>query len=120
MRRSKIMQQAKETIDSQEATPLSIKRSAWILFQHQLSRTNPATGKLFDVAANLEAARDVVGGAERKNRERNRATGEDAAGPRDGAIATRDHYAFSVADRRRQLRLIVNGTNHRVAGTLDR
>ena len=53
MRRSKIMQQAKETIDAQEAVPLSIKRSAWILFQHQLSRINPATGKPFTARRSL-------------------------------------------------------------------
>ena len=37
----------------------------------------------------------------------------------DGAIATRHHHAFSVVDVRREIRLIVDGTNHRVPGALD-
>jgi DNA-binding NarL/FixJ family response regulator len=42
-----MQEQAQETIRNQEDIPLSIKRSAWILFQHELRQTNPATGKQF-------------------------------------------------------------------------
>jgi Response regulator containing a CheY-like receiver domain and an HTH DNA-binding domain len=41
------MQEAKQTIYSQEDMPLSVKRSAWALFQHELGRINPATQKPF-------------------------------------------------------------------------
>jgi len=40
-----MMQDAKQTIYTQEDMSLSIKRSAWALFQHELSSTNPATSK---------------------------------------------------------------------------
>lgn len=46
MRPSKILKEAKATIYEQEM-PLSIKRSAWELFQHELQNTNPATSKIF-------------------------------------------------------------------------
>lgn len=39
------MQEAKQTIFNQEDMPLSVKRSAWTLFQHQLGQINPATAK---------------------------------------------------------------------------
>ncbi len=46
MKTSKTIEEAKRIIDQQEM-PLSIKRSAWMLFQHQLDRINPATKKPF-------------------------------------------------------------------------
>jgi DNA-binding NarL/FixJ family response regulator len=48
MRSTKILQEAKATIFAQEM-PLSIKRSAWALFQHELQRTDPVTSKTFKV-----------------------------------------------------------------------
>ena len=41
------MQQAQQIINDQLDMPLAIKRSAWILFKHELSRTNPATTKQY-------------------------------------------------------------------------
>ena len=72
----------------------------------------PACGKLFDIAVNIETARDIVGRAERQNRQRHRAARQDAPGASDGAIATRHHHAFSVAEVRGEIRLIIDGTNH--------
>ena len=40
-----MMQEAKQTIYAQEEMSLSIKRSAWTLFQHELGHINPATSK---------------------------------------------------------------------------
>ena len=42
-----MIQEAKQTIYAQEDMSLSIKRSAWTLFQHELGRTNPSTSKPF-------------------------------------------------------------------------
>lgn len=41
------MQQARQIINSQADTSLGIKRSAWILFQHEVSRIDPQTGRLY-------------------------------------------------------------------------
>lgn len=41
-----MMEEARKIINQQEV-PLSIKRSAWILFQHELIRINPVTSKPF-------------------------------------------------------------------------
>jgi DNA-binding NarL/FixJ family response regulator len=43
------MQQAQQIINSQSDMSLGIKRSAWLLFQHELGKTNPATSKPFTV-----------------------------------------------------------------------
>ena len=43
------MQQAQQIINSQADISLGIKRSAWLLFQHELSRINPETNKPFTV-----------------------------------------------------------------------
>ena len=44
---SKTIQTARQIIYSQEMVPLSIKRTAWILFQHELTREDPRTLKPF-------------------------------------------------------------------------
>jgi len=44
MRPSKIMQAAKQSIYTQEEMSLPNQRSAWVLFQDELIRTNPTTG----------------------------------------------------------------------------
>jgi DNA-binding NarL/FixJ family response regulator len=38
---------ARQTIYAQEKIPLSIKRTAWILYQHELTRVDPRTCKPF-------------------------------------------------------------------------
>jgi DNA-binding NarL/FixJ family response regulator len=48
MRSSKILREARSTIYAQEI-PLSIKHSAWVLFQHELNKLNPATAKPFTI-----------------------------------------------------------------------
>jgi DNA-binding NarL/FixJ family response regulator len=52
MKPSKTIVQAKQIIFSQDV-PLLIKRSAWVLFQHELEKTNPATSKAFTQAKAL-------------------------------------------------------------------
>lgn len=43
------MRQAQQIINSQADTSRGIKRSAWLLFRHELTRTNPSTAKPFTV-----------------------------------------------------------------------
>lgn len=46
MKLSKSMTQAKQTIFEQDA-PLAVRRSAWVLYQHELTRIDPSTSKLY-------------------------------------------------------------------------
>lgn len=67
MRSSKILQEAKSTIYAQEEMPLSIKRSAWDLFQHELENINPATSKVFTARKALSNTLKWM--AQQKNRQ---------------------------------------------------
>lgn len=41
------LESARQTIFSQDGIPPAVKRTAWLLFRHELTRTNPDTDRLY-------------------------------------------------------------------------
>jgi DNA-binding NarL/FixJ family response regulator len=62
------MRQAQQIINSQADMSRGVKRSAWLLFQHELNRINPDTAKRFTVNRALSNVLKWMAGQEARQR----------------------------------------------------